>query len=221
MLFEFGDQIFESEKERNLYYKFFAGYFFNELVAGYENRLQSFVDLLERSRLETGYVLKHHLILDPTTTHVSFDNHAYLLGENGDRGEFADIVLHDRGNEILIAVEAKFHSDWSYTKDIEANARRLSLIAENLSTTDVLACLLVTEAKWKEAVRMVKRPNSGFARLSNIRGRAFAVITWESLLPLCENDVARLYLAHQLRQTKAEWRYEFVDGKIVRKHVER
>lgn len=221
MLFEFGDEIFESEKERNLYYKFFAGYFFNELVAGYEDRLKSFVDLLERSRLGTGYVPKRHLLLDPTTTHVSFDNHAYLFGESEDKGEFADIVLHDRGNEILIAVEAKFHSDWSYSKDIEANARRLSHIAENLPTTEVLACLLVTEAKWKEAERRVKHPNSSIARLSNIRGRAFAVITWESLLRLCKNDLPGLYLAHQLRQTKAEWRYEYVDGKIVRKHVGR
>jgi hypothetical protein len=34
MLFDTGPEAFESEKERNCYYKFFCGYFFNELVDG-------------------------------------------------------------------------------------------------------------------------------------------------------------------------------------------
>ena len=42
MLFEPKLDIIESEKERNLYYKFFAGYFFNELVPIYEQRVTNF-----------------------------------------------------------------------------------------------------------------------------------------------------------------------------------
>ncbi len=47
MLFDYGKNILESEKERNLYYKFFAGYFFNELIEGYQDRLMGFLTLLQ------------------------------------------------------------------------------------------------------------------------------------------------------------------------------
>ena len=36
----------ESYKERNLYYKIFAGYLFNEIIPGEEERKNSFIDLL-------------------------------------------------------------------------------------------------------------------------------------------------------------------------------
>ena len=36
----------ESYKERNFYYKIFAGYLFNELIPGEENRKNQFIELL-------------------------------------------------------------------------------------------------------------------------------------------------------------------------------
>ena len=36
----------ESYKERNLYYKIFAGYIFNELIPGEEERKNQFLNLL-------------------------------------------------------------------------------------------------------------------------------------------------------------------------------
>ena len=39
---------FESEKERNLYYKIFAGYFCNELISGYEDRILSLIQFLSK-----------------------------------------------------------------------------------------------------------------------------------------------------------------------------
>jgi hypothetical protein len=36
----------ESYKERNLYYKIFAGYLFNELIHGYEDRKNHFLELI-------------------------------------------------------------------------------------------------------------------------------------------------------------------------------
>ncbi len=44
LLMLFDKSPFESYKERNLYYKFFAGYFFNELVPGAGNGLKRSVD---------------------------------------------------------------------------------------------------------------------------------------------------------------------------------
>jgi hypothetical protein len=37
MLFDRSISIFESEKERNLYYKVFAGYLLNEFIPGYQD----------------------------------------------------------------------------------------------------------------------------------------------------------------------------------------
>ena len=49
MLFQ-PEKKLESEKERNFYSKVFAGYYFNELVVGYEARLQSFSKLLRNKK---------------------------------------------------------------------------------------------------------------------------------------------------------------------------
>ena len=37
MIFDTSRSAFESEKERNLYTKFFAGYFLNEFICGYKD----------------------------------------------------------------------------------------------------------------------------------------------------------------------------------------
>lgn len=39
MIFNSGPCVLESEKVRNLYTKFFAGYFFNEFIDGYDERV--------------------------------------------------------------------------------------------------------------------------------------------------------------------------------------
>ena len=42
MLYDTSDQTFESEKERNLYYKIFAGYLLNERIPRWQDRLERF-----------------------------------------------------------------------------------------------------------------------------------------------------------------------------------
>jgi hypothetical protein len=48
MLFETAEDAFESEKERNLYFRYFAGYFFDELVPSFGSRLATFCELVNK-----------------------------------------------------------------------------------------------------------------------------------------------------------------------------
>lgn len=120
MLFDIGDSVVESEKERNLYAKFFAGYFFNELVPGAEKRLDGFANLIQEKARKCD--IETDLVISYETAHACFDTHAYLLGGKNqlgqeDRGEIADILLHDRKNKVLISIEAKFLEDFEVNKD--------------------------------------------------------------------------------------------------------
>ena len=129
MLFNHGTDTFESEKERNLYYKFFAGYFFNDLVSGYEKRVKSFYKLLFQEGIDEedcfGDFVLHEGMKIPSAISVTFDFHGYLLEGARDRGELADILIQDHQNNIFIAIEAKSLTDWNYEKDITVNSGRI------------------------------------------------------------------------------------------------
>ena len=224
MIFDFSDDVFESEKERNLYYKFFAGYFFNEMISGYKDRLKGFVDLLHESRtVELGWTHKiPEITLSPDSTHVSFDNHIYLLGLNAfgkgkqDRGEFADIIVHDRINEVLVAIEVKYLSDWSLEKDIKDNAGRLKAMKEKMFDTDIIHCLLVTRTKWDHVKRMVNHPNSSLKDLRKEAYNPFVVLTWDQFFPICQHkhEKARRYLEYRIGLKIDTAHYEIEDGVI-------
>ena len=141
MLFSIRNDDFESEKERNLYYKFFAGYFLNEHVQGLEMRLQAFCDLLSNCSRGGKNISQEPITLTPECAHVSFDNHGYLFSGLGtDRGEFADILVHDRSTSVVIPIEAKVHSNWSYEKDVISNERRLRLIEREMPSARFFFC---------------------------------------------------------------------------------
>ena len=149
MLFTTKNDDFESEKERNLYYKLFAGYLFNELVTGVEGRLAAFADIINSSPRRGQAASTKSVMLSIAATHISFDNHAYLFADLAlDRGEFADILLHDRSNQVVVPIEAKVYSNWSYDKDVLANERRLQAIEAQMPGTHFVPCLLVTSKRW-------------------------------------------------------------------------
>src|SRR5690349_17288206 len=101
MLFDFGTGLFESEKERNLYCKFFGGYFFNELLAGVDERVARFCRLLDHPDYPTTQQARA-ISLSASTLHVSFDNHAYLFENcSVDMGELADILVHDHASRTM------------------------------------------------------------------------------------------------------------------------
>ena len=176
----------ESYKERNLYYKFFAGYFFNELVPGWEQRLNEFCQLIgAKSGLPGG------ITLSPATTHVSFDNHLIQRVRGVDRGEFADILILDQQYGVLVGIEVKYLSDWNYRKDIETNSERLHKAGKELGARTVVQCLLVSRSKWE------KSRQKPFLESMN---PAIAVILWEELQERCTNEKLVNYLRWQMKR---------------------
>ncbi len=205
MLYDVGPTVFESEKERNLYYKVLAGYVFNELVPGWSERLAAFNELLQRKVDAHQMVLKRRVELTEAT-HVSFDNHAYVVGYDTDRGELADILLHDASRKLLVAIEAKFSSDWSVAKDIHKNLERLDLFRQRWLQSDIVPCLLVTQRKWDAVQGLRKHRNSSYRRYVEQFRTQVLVLTWEELLPLCREAAVRKYLEYQLALTNHRFR---------------
>jgi hypothetical protein len=183
----YDESAFESYKERNLYYKFFAGYFFNELISGWEQRLDEFCQLILARSGQPGGIR-----LSAATTHVSFDNHLIQLVKKGvDRGEFADILLLDNHNRVLVGIEAKYLSDWKHDKDIICNAKRLRQAGEILGISTTIQCLLVSSSKWGNSRQK--------AVLESI-SPPIVVVRWEELQKLCTNERVVDYLIRQLQK---------------------
>ena len=202
MLFDTETVGFESYKERNLYYKLFAGYLFNELIEGWQGRFESFISLLvEPVYPETGSLAP--LLLKPGTTHVSFDNHLIQLTDSAtDRGEFADVLLFDADSRALVAIEAKFLSNWEFEKDVKSNGERLEEARRLLGASSVTSVLLVSESKWKNVVAQHGKKKSQYRLLVESYARyPVRVLTWERVRDRCTAGIVRLYLDEQLRRS--------------------
>lgn len=193
MIFSAGPDILESEKERNLYTKFFAGYFLNELVDGYDDR----VDLICAYLTEK---LGVKVSLNRPT--ISFDNHAYLLVCKSDKGEFADILIHDSQSKTMIAIEAKYLTNWSIEKDIKCNMDRINAIREQYPAYKVHFCLLVSETKWNAIEKMVNHPDSSFSRFKEYESEV-GILFWEKLAALCQSISVREYMDYRLSLVNA------------------
>lgn len=213
MLFDDGENILESDKERNLYYKFFAGYFFNEFIIGYQNRLMDFLTLLQSNSEDDNPVNKRHfgkniqdIRISPNFTHITFDFHAYLFGQKN-RGELADILVHDRQNKFLIALEVKPLQPLRVEKDVKENQERLREIS---SDTTIIQCLLVNEKAWKNIIERRKRKNSSYQKLKDWESQnpkiPLKVLLWQDFLPLCDNSSVRNYLKEHLTRDKESYR---------------
>jgi hypothetical protein len=217
MQFTVSDHIFESEKERNLYYKFFAGYFLNELIPGIEERLSAFASLINSCSRRGLAASKQEISLSSTTTHVSFDNHTYLFGSiSPDRGEFADILIQDKSSRTVIAIEAKVHSDWSFDKDINSNERRLKTLQDHMSGALFVPCLLVTRARWNECERRESLEYSNYKRFKDEPTCRTIVLLWEELVELVEDVAVKNFVNEQLARRKTGFGYGFSDNWFFR-----
>ena len=185
MIFNNDKNHFESEKERNFYYKIFAGYIFNELIEGYEERVNIFIDILNKPIYpEINPTQIPHLSISSVS--VSFDNHTYLInGYVGDAGEFADILIQDIQNKIIIPIEVKLFSDWSYDKDIQENTNRQRFIRNQGITT--YPVLLIKKDKWDNVKNLHKHSGSNYSRVINSKEINYRVIIWEDLLGILKN----------------------------------
>ena len=193
MLFQ-TENILESEKERNFYSKVFAGYYFNELIPGYEQRLEAFSNLLRNNKdLTFSGVLDNRFRLSPKSTHVTFDFHAYLLREENDRGELADVLITDLENASAVAIEVKFLKNWEFKKDIEVASSRILSLLESNRISSFVHVLLISRSKLNGARRAVGKQTSNWAKLSHVElPYPLVVLTWEDIAETCKGSDADL-----------------------------
>ena len=211
MIFKSGVDVFESEKERNLYYKFFAGYFLNKLVSGYEERLKGFYKLLFQKGIDEedcfGDLKLHDGMVTPSSVYVTFDFHGYLLEGAKDRGELADILIQDQQNNLFIAIEAKSLSDWSYGKDIKINSERIEQLKNH--SENLYQVLLLTDEKLRNCVKQEKRDNSNWGRIIKNKKNLklpLRVITWEDLFEICANTEVIKYFQKHIQKKREDFR---------------
>lgn len=185
----------ESTKERNLYNKIFCGYLFNEMIDGYEERFEIFLDkLLEKYlvtckefNLVSSNVINQifdelFIEMKKKAVHVDFDHHINIDIQNHDNGEVGDICIFSPSS--LIAIEVKYLETWKFEKDIFENAKRISRYNKNS-----LQVLLVKESTWNGAKQSRNRRGSQYTKLLNylktkVERPPFIVLFWEDILDI-------------------------------------
>lgn len=218
MIFDNSRYVFESEKERNFYYKIFAGYIFNELIPGYQNRLERFCNLLTRPEEKGMGYDKRSINLNPSSTHISFDNHLYLFSQlKTDKGEFADILIHDKNNNVIIAIEAKLHSAWSYEKDIVSNTSRHDLIRNALPSVIIKPVLLLLKYRWDYTKKQESKDHSNYLRFKNDKECKFIVILWEQIRDLIDDEKVMGYFEAQVNRVNLGVGYSFEENWFIQK----
>ena len=219
------DDVPESPKERNLYYKIFCGCLFNELLPNYKKRVKSFFKELtnkcNNKDEEKGLVLNNkkkgkaiELINEMKSSkklHVDFDHHIWHIPwiKTDDRGEFADICITDSDNRSLIAIETKYKTPLKYSKDIESNVDRLEEIKKRMPEWEVIYILLIMRNKFEGMKKQVNRKDSFLkklkTRINDKKGKQnipIIMMFWEDIKEILnkkeETKVAAKYLEKAL-----------------------
>ena len=111
--------LIESEKERNLCSKFFAGYFFNEFTAGYSKRIALFNRYIQEASGRDDLRIE--------APNVSFDTHAYLMHERL-RSKLSDVLVSDAARQVFLFIETKYLTNWTYAADVAKGLERLDKV---------------------------------------------------------------------------------------------
>jgi len=213
MIFNNTNETFESEKERNFYYKVFAGFLFNEFIPDYELRVKTFLDFLSSPVLEGKNAnIGLSQLTDFSDMHISFDNHLYLFKDiETDRGEFADILIHSKKAKTLIAIEAKLHSGWSFSKDIEVNQKRLLKIKEHIPDIKIYPFLLIKESNWIGVSNKSSQYGSNITKIKNYKQNLTSIVMWEDLMRAIKplNQKVHEYMSEQLKRQAKSNKYSF------------
>lgn len=196
----------ESYKERNLYYKFFCGYFVNELISGHEERLRKLFDLIESSEnvLPPKAVVRPKV--DPVKARITFDFHLSQFrdysGKNGRRsrmgkfgGEMADVLIYD--GSAAVAIEVKYLQGVEEEKDVVGNGDRLREARTFLGWEHVARCLLVRKSAWKR--------RGGKFRKVRSASPPVAVIFWEDIVMLCGNRAVKQFFHDMVSKTRKDF----------------
>lgn len=194
--------LFESYKERNFYYKIFAGYLFNELLPGYEERKKLFLNLLHSIIGDNNrfFSVKNdtNLFLDRMGAeewNVTFDYHlAQIFKEDkaDDRGEMSDVLL--LGNSSFISIECKLLSNYSIGKDVIAVQNRIKKFANHFQLAP-FQILLIKRQKWENSAGIKDR--SELTTSDFHFDIPLLVLFWDELESIIENSSVKAYLLKQ------------------------
>ncbi len=201
----------ESYKERNLYYKVFAGYLFNELLPAYEQRKEDFFELLINQvnsdqhfarGVDLGKPISDVLKeLSEDNLHVSFDFHPKQVIPNyPDHGEVSDVIIW--GEKHFLSIEVKYLSDWTFKKDIEEVQCRIAEMSKQ-TKKKCIQILLIKESKWLNNMKKENQKGSNYALLKDneqLLKVPLIVISWEQLLQIINDETVKQYLIDQLKR---------------------
>lgn len=201
----------ESQKERNLYYKLFAGYLFNEMVDGSEKRKAGFFQLLKdildiperfRGNKEAVAGIIDAISMQPVS--VTFDYHSSQLmkaHKKEDRGEMSDILL--LSDTHFVSIECKFLEDMKFGKDIEEVQKRMKAVSQELGLVPI-QMLLMKQSKWDESKNLGKHEGSFYTKFQTKEiDLPVIVLFWHELDSLIKDDRVKLYLSKQIERRKS------------------
>ena len=186
----------ESNKERNLYYKVFAGCIFNEIIDK-NNLPNTFIEKLKEryeytceifsvKENQDVYTCLEQLKIDfkNNNLNVSFDYHINLIDENSDRGELADIFIN--GTNTFISIEAKYLENYKFEKDIRINRERIKIAIDKSKYTGI-EVLLIKSSKLKNSTVNYTYLEEYMGNKDN-QDIPFIIIFWEDILDIIKLD---------------------------------
>ncbi len=205
--------LIESEKERNLCTKFFAGYFFNEFTPGYTKRITLFNRYIQEV---TG---REDLALH--SPNVSFDTHAYLCHERL-RSKLADVLVSDSARQVFLFIETKYLTNWTYAADVAKGLERLDKVFDaekkpHLADARQHYFVLTSRRKEEAADRPVRHyapvnvpifVPSPVAQVESvaegeapepIKNEFTSLLYWEDLALMCDRSEVRQYMEARLK----------------------
>jgi hypothetical protein len=182
----------DSRKERNLYYKFFAGYYFNPFIKGIEKRITKFYTCLDLGvALDNPDALKRFS--------VTFDYHLNQALKNTCNGpEVADVLIVDENKRLVTGIEVKFTSNFHTDDDVKNLIDRLGEVAK-IWNMDPCPVLLVTKNKLGNAEALRTHSGSNFTKLAGYP--ECKVLNWDILLDHIEDIQVKQYFEAQIHRT--------------------
>lgn len=189
----------ESHKERNLYYKVFGGYLFNELLGGYLDRKNAFFEMLIANCDKAGFyfgdnqLAKQRLkLISKSDVTVTFDYHINQGIQIKDRGEMSDVLISS--NSAFCSIECKYLSDYDYNNDIKMVQNRINQYAKQHSLVPV-QILLITKQKHYKSKQTTK--------IDTIEC-PLVFAHWEQIMELTKGTPIERYIEVQLMRKKGK-----------------
>ena len=207
--------LIESEKERNLCTKFFAGYFFNEFTPGYSKRIALFNRYIQEAAGRDD--------LRVEAPNVSFDTHAYLMHERL-RSKLSDVLVTDPAREVFLFIETKYLTNWTYAADVAKGLEWLEKVFDaekkpHLANAKHHYFVLTSRRKEEAAERPVRQYTPANAPLfvhapvvpaaelsaegevpdAAAKPTFTSLLYWEDLAAMCDRSEVRQYMEARLR----------------------